>query len=111
MWRRRRRMASCQNHKRCGELAVVCFAVCEISGRVSTTSRNHPIIRTAGRVPKIQAMKNMAGTTGLETRGLCRDSLGTSVVSATYILSGGCQSLEGVAESVSGGQVCGFRTD
>jgi len=33
------------------------------------------------------------GDDGTRTRGLCRDSLATSVVSATYILSGGCQSL------------------
>ena len=40
-----------------------------------------------------QGLEKNGGDDGTRTRGLCRDSLGTSVVSATYILSGGCQLL------------------
>ena len=34
------------------------------------------------------------------TRDLCRDSLGIHVLSATYVLSGGCQSLKRTAGTV-----------
>ena len=39
------------------------------------------------------AEKN-GGDDGTRTRGLCRDSLGINVLSATYVLSGGCQVAE-----------------
>jgi len=38
-------------------------------------------------------LEKNGGDDGTRTRGLCHDSLGTSVFSATYILSGSCQSL------------------
>ena len=46
-----------------------------------------------GTILNPQLIEKNGGDDGTRTRGLCRDSLGTSVFSATYILNGGCQSL------------------
>ena len=44
------------------------------------------------------AEKN-GGDDGTRTRGLCRDSLGVLVFSATYLTSGGCQSQQGTTRT------------
>jgi hypothetical protein len=42
----------------------------------------------------LQVPERIGGDDGTRTRGLCRDSLGISVLSATYVLSGDCQVAE-----------------
>jgi hypothetical protein len=40
----------------------------------------------------LQPTEKNGGDDGTRTRGLCRDSLDTYVLSATYVNNGGCQS-------------------
>jgi hypothetical protein len=43
---------------------------------------------------RLVAAEKDGGDDGTRTRGLCRDSLGIHVLSATYVLNGGCQVAE-----------------
>jgi hypothetical protein len=47
-----------------------------------------------------QVLEKYGGDDGTRTRGLCRDSLGVHVLSATYILAGAAKSLKGTVGTV-----------
>jgi hypothetical protein len=48
----------------------------------------------------LQVFERNGGDDGTRTRGLCRDSLGIYVLSATYILAGAAKSLKGTVGTV-----------
>jgi integrase len=48
----------------------------------------------------LQVLERNGGDDGTRTRGLCRDSLGIHVLSATYVLSGAAKSLKGTVGTV-----------
>src|ERR1700740_1130205 len=49
----------------------------------------------------LQGLERNGGGDGTRTRGLCRDSLGINVLSATYVLNGGCQVAEKDCKNLS----------
>jgi len=55
---------------------------------------NVPFCSHAGEPNFPQVLEKNGGDDETRTRDLCRDSLGLHVLSATYILSGGCQVAE-----------------
>ncbi len=50
--------------------------------------------------PDVLSSKRNGGDDGTRTRGLCRDSLGIYVLSATYILAGAAKSLKRTVRTV-----------
>ena len=48
----------------------------------------------------ITPLERIGGDDGTRTRGLCRDSLGIHVLSATYILAGAAKSLKGTVGTI-----------
>jgi len=51
----------------------------------------------------LQVLERIGGDDGTRTRGLCRDSLGIHVLSATYLLAGAAKSLKRTVGTVACG--------
>jgi len=76
------------------------FAYPQFSGLRLYDRQMRPFSRRLWINRDLPAWEKNGGDDGTRTRGLCRDSLGIYVLSATYILAGAAKSLKGTVGTV-----------